>query len=152
MEKIINAMQNQLMYMVFIWILVFISMAIDLFTGIRKAKKNGEATTSNGLRKTCKKAIHYFVPLAAICVLDLMLSIMPAYELPFGTIIYGVFCAGTEFFSVFENTHTKKERKHIVKSITNVLTNLDEPDKLIEEVSKQAINGTSNDDEEESDE
>lgn len=140
-------MQNQLVCIAIIWLLVIISMVIDLFTGIRKAKRNGDATTSNGLRKTCQKAIHYFVPLAAICILDLILCIMPSYELPFGTIIYGVFCAGTEFFSVFENTHTKKERKQIVKSISNVLTNLDEPDKLIEEVGKQAINGTHNNDE-----
>lgn len=141
MERIIEAMQNQLVCIGIIWILVFVSMAIDLFTGIRKAQNNGEATTSNGLRKTCQKSIHYFVPLAAICVLDLMLAIMPAYELPFGSIIYGVFCAGTEFFSVFENTHTKNERKEIVKSIKGVLTNLDEPEKLIDEVGRHAING-----------
>lgn len=151
MEKIITLMQDQLVYIGFIWALVGIAMIIDLITGIKKARKNGGATTSNGLRKTCKKAEHYFVPLAAASVLDLILSIIPAYELPYGSIIYGLFCAGTEFFSVFENTHTKKERKEIVKTISDVLTNLDDTDKLIAEVGKHAINGVNKNNDENED-
>lgn len=148
MEKIITLMQYQLAYIGFIWALVGIAMIIDLITGIKKARKKGDATTSNGLRKTCKKAEHYFVPLAAASILDMILSIMPWYDAPYGSIIYGLFCAGTEFFSVFENTHTKKERKQIVDSISGVLSNLDDRGKLIKEVGKHAINGVNEDNDE----
>lgn len=41
---------------------LIISMGVDLFFGIKKAKENGLATTSTGFKKTCDKARKYFSP------------------------------------------------------------------------------------------
>ena len=44
---------------------LIVSMGVDLFFGIKKAKENGEATTSTGFKKTCDKARKYFSPFMA---------------------------------------------------------------------------------------
>ena len=51
---------------------ILIAITIDLIFGIRKARINGEATTSRGLKKTCDKARKYFSPLLCIVCIDLI--------------------------------------------------------------------------------
>ena len=51
---------------------LIVSMAVDLFFGIKKARQNGEATTSKGLKKTCDKARKYFSPFMVTVCIDLI--------------------------------------------------------------------------------
>ena len=55
---------------------LIVSMGVDLFFGVKKAKENGEATTSMGFKKTCDKARKYFSPfMVAVCI-DLIACIV----------------------------------------------------------------------------
>ena len=54
---------------------LIIMIFLDLLTGINKAKRAGELTTSKGLRKTIDKASTYFNFLMAIFILANLLSL-----------------------------------------------------------------------------
>ena len=51
---------------------MLVAMVVDLIFGVRKAKRNGEATTSTGLKKTCDKARKYFSPFMATVCIDII--------------------------------------------------------------------------------
>ena len=47
---------------------LLLAMLIDLISGVQKARARGEATTSQGFKKTCEKARKYFGPyIVLIC-------------------------------------------------------------------------------------
>lgn len=58
----------------FVLIGLFILIFIDLLTGVNKAKRNGEATTSRGLRKSYDKGSTYFSLLLSVIVLCNIIS------------------------------------------------------------------------------
>lgn len=76
-------------------------MAVDLFFGIKKARQNGEATTSMGLKKTCDKARKYFSPFMVTVCIDLIACIVMPF--PVFSMIWAGYCVFCEFMSVREN-------------------------------------------------
>lgn len=141
MEQVINSLLNEHLYRAaFIVVVCFaaliISMGVDLVFGIRKAKENGEATTSRGFKKTCEKARKYFSPfLVTVCV-DVIACVV--IEFPVFTMIWSAYCVFCEFVSVREKAWQKAEirkqektmqvivenRSDIVKMITEALTTI----------------------------
>lgn len=60
-------------WMIFgLYLLVLFAIFADLVSGIRKAKKRGEARTSYGLKRTVDKLARYYNGLFALTVVDLM--------------------------------------------------------------------------------
>lgn len=57
---------------------IIILVALDLIWGVRKAAKNGEATTSRGLRKTFDKAGSYFTLLISVMVVTNVVNLSDA--------------------------------------------------------------------------
>ncbi len=51
---------------------MLLSMAVDFFTGLQKARRNGVARTSQGLKKTAAKATKYFTPYMVLVGIDLI--------------------------------------------------------------------------------
>lgn len=78
--------------------MVFVLVAVDLFTGVRAAKARKEEITSGGLKRTIEKIALYF---AAIMLSEGMVQVFfPAVPLTF---IVAAYIALTEFKSNIEN-------------------------------------------------
>ena len=54
------------------YVLVLLAVLADLISGVRKAKKRGEATRSKALRRTVDKIARYYNVLFALTVIDAM--------------------------------------------------------------------------------
>ena len=86
---------------------ILVAMAIDLVAGVIKAKENGIATTSRGLKLTSKKAVRYLVPFFTLTLLDMVASfVLPA---PFFCMLWAAYVLLCEFKSVREKSWEKKE-------------------------------------------
>ena len=94
---------------------ILVAMAIDLFAGVTKAKENGIATTSRGLKLTSKKAVRYLVPFVTLTLLDMVASfVLPA---PFFSMLWTSYVLLCEFKSVREKSWEKKEIQDFERTI-----------------------------------
>lgn len=114
---------------------LIVSMAVDLFFGIKKAKQNGEATTSMGLKKTCDKARKYFSPFMVTVCIDLIACIVMPF--PVFSMIWAGYCVFCEFMSVREKSWQKAEIRKQEKTISILLENKDDLAKAFAEVLKK---------------
>lgn len=113
-----------------------VSMGVDLFFGIKKAKENGEATTSRGFKKTCDKARKYFSPfMVAVCI-DLIACIVLPF--PVFSMIWAGYCVFCEFVSVREKSWQKAEIRKQERTLSIMLENKDDIAKAVVEIMKQA--------------
>lgn len=114
---------------------LIVSMAVDLFFGIKKARQNGEATTSMGLKKTCDKARKYFSPFMVTVCIDLIACIVMPF--PVFSMIWAGYCVFCEFMSVREKSWQKAEIRKQEKTISILLENKDDLAKAFAEVLKK---------------
>lgn len=114
---------------------LIVSMAVDLFFGIKKARQNGEATTSMGLKKTCDKARKYFSPFMVTVCIDLIACIVMPF--PVFSMIWAGYCVFCEFVSVREKSWQKAEIRKQEKTISILLENKDDLAKAFAEVLKK---------------
>ena len=114
---------------------LIVSMAVDLFFGIKKARQNGEATTSKGLKKTCDKARKYFSPFLVTVCIDLIDCIVMPF--PVFSMIWAGYCVFCEFMSVREKSWQKAEIRKQEKTISILLENKDDLAKAFAEVLKK---------------
>ena len=114
---------------------LIVSMAVDLFFGIKKARQNVEATTSMGLKKTCDKARKYFSPFMVTVCIDLIACIVMPF--PVFSMIWAGYCVFCEFMSVREKSWQKAEIRKQEKTISILLENKDDLAKAFAEVLKK---------------
>ncbi len=114
---------------------LIVSMAVDLFFGIKKARQNGEVTTSMGLKKTCDKARKYFSPFMVTVCIDLIACIVMPF--PVFSMIWAGYCVFCEFMSVREKSWQKAEIRKQEKTISILLENKDDLAKAFAEVLKK---------------
>ena len=114
---------------------LIVSMAVDLLFGIKKARQNGEATTSMGLKKTCDKARKYFSPFLVTVCIDLIACIVMPF--PVFSMIWAGYCVFCEFMSVREKSWQKAEIRKQEKTISILLENKDDLAKAFAEVLKK---------------
>lgn len=114
---------------------LIVSMGVDLFFGIKKAKENGEATTSTGFKKTCDKARKYFSPfMVAVCIDLIDCVVIPV---PIFSMIWSGYCVlFCEFVSVREKAWQKAEIRKQEKTFSIMLENKDDIVKMIAEAIK----------------
>lgn len=114
---------------------LIVSMAVDLFFGIKKSRQNGEATTSKGLKKTCDKARKYFSPFMVTVCIDLIACIVMPF--PVFSMIWAGYCVFCEFISVREKSWQKAEIRKQEKTISILFENKDDLAKAFAEVLKK---------------
>lgn len=56
-----NGMMIKGLIVTFVWLLVAIMIALDLYAGVGKAKQAGEMRSSEGYRRTTKKIKEYYM-------------------------------------------------------------------------------------------
>lgn len=90
---------------------VVLAVGVDLVTGIRKAKRNGEKIHSTGLKRSCGKIADYLLPMFVLTLVDLIAARW--LGLPVLTMVYGAFCVGCEVKSVIERSWEKKRLRRM---------------------------------------
>ena len=98
---------------------VFVSVLIDLFFGIRRARSLKIARTSSGYRRTVTKLTHYFGLMLMLSIADVAASVL--LNLPYFTVITTIGIVMVEAKSVFENL---KQQEKSVEKIQNALLKL----------------------------
>lgn len=116
---------------------LIVSMGVDLFFGIRKAKENGLATTSTGFKKTCDKARKYFSPfMATVCIDLIACTVLP---FPVFSMIWSGYCVFCEFVSIREKSWQKAEIRKQEKTVSIILDNKDDLARAFAEIMKEQV-------------
>ena len=98
------------------------AMVVDLIFGVRKAKRNGEATTSTGLKKTCDKARKYFSPFMATVCIDIIAA-CANLQVPIFSMLWAAYCVFCEFISIREKAWQKAEIRKQERTMKVILEN-----------------------------
>jgi hypothetical protein len=141
MTTILKDITPMLSVMVVAMIIVFIAMAVDLVSGINKAKTNGKMRTSWGLKRTMSKFITYEGGMLIAGGVDVLMHSSHLYDLfclhaikevPVITCLVGAFLCVVEFMSVREKADVKmkKEFETTAKLLDKVLSREDLHDLL----------------------
>lgn len=141
MITILQDITPMLSVMVVAMIIVFIAMAVDLASGINKAKTNGKMRTSWGLKRTMSKFIMYEGGMLIAGGVDVLMHSSHLYDLfclhaikgvPVITCLVGAFLCVVEFMSVREKADVKmkKEFETTAKLLDKVLSREDLHDLL----------------------
>lgn len=110
LNKDFSAIQAQLLVVFMCFILVILSIGIDLYFGIQKSKKAGIYTHSYGLRKTSEKVVQYLAFMLFMLFIDILNPVW-AYlnykALPLLSIFGAIVLVYTEWKSVREKSSDK---------------------------------------------
>lgn len=119
--ELLKVFYPQLFILVVIYILVLMVIFLDLWAGIRKARRRGEYRSSYGFRKTVDKVSRYFNMLFVITAIDVvqMLAISQLNNqtdyslpiLPFFTFLGAIFVGFIELKSIYEKSEQKDKAK-----------------------------------------
>jgi hypothetical protein len=138
------AIHREMAVMAVPYVAVFAAIAVDLIAGVTKARAIGEARTSVGLRLTVVKFKDYYSMLIIASVIDVLLSVLPAYGLPYATFIIGLYLVVIEWLSVREKA-SEKVRRRTAKDAQLLITLLESRDGLtkaaVEMLKKEVGNG-----------
>lgn len=104
---------------------MLVAMLVDLIFGVRKAKRNGEATTSTGLKKTCDKARKYFSPFMATVCIDIIAA-CANLQVPIFSMLWAAYCVFCEFISIREKAWQKAEIRKQERTMKVILENKDD--------------------------
>jgi len=128
----------------FFYVLVLVCIFADLISGIRKAKKRGEARTSKGIRMTVEKTISYYLFLIVFTVLDMVSVICCIHSLigipiaPYFTGIGTIIVAIIEVISIFENADRKTKKK--IDQVSDIVNSLYKDEKIVSAIKDAVIN------------
>ncbi len=140
------------------YILVFLAMMADLWSGVRKAKQRGDRRTSYGYQRTVAKASRYYNMMIALTVIDAMqiigvwyLSTFYDYRLPIFPFITTIGAIGVGFIelkSIYEKAEDKAKNDYaqLAVLIGKLAQNKDKPEDIAEIVLsylKEGKDGTS---------
>ena len=101
---------------------MLVAVVVDLIFGVRKAKRNGEATTSTGLKKTCDKARKYFSPFMATVCIDIIAA-CANLQVPIFSMLWSAYCVFCEFISIREKAWQKAEIRKQERTMKVILEN-----------------------------
>lgn len=105
-----TALKMQLAIVSVCWVIVILSIGIDLHFGIRKSKEQGVYTHSYGLRQTTKKTVQYLTFMAFMFFLDVLNPFWYYFDyraLPLASVFGGIVLTYTEYKSVREKAEDK---------------------------------------------
>lgn len=109
---------------------VFVSVIIDLFFGVKRAKKLKVVRTSFGYRRTITKLTSYFGLMLMLTIGDIVASVV--FEMPYFTVIGAIGIVLIEAKSVFENLRQEnKNVDDIQKLLLKLFENKEEIQALI---------------------
>ena len=119
--EIINQFSTQTTILAIVYVLVFFVVALDLVSGLMKAKRRGRLRSSYALRKTVDKLVRYFSMLLVITAIDAVQMIAISQWdattghkvpcLPYLTFLAAMFVGFIELKSIYENSDEKEQAR-----------------------------------------
>lgn len=116
-----------------LYMLVLLAMMADLWSGVRKAKRIGIATSSYGYKRTIDKAVRYYNFLVALTIIDAMqmaaiwyLEQFYGYRLPFFpfiTLLGAISIGLIEIKSIYEKAEDKIKIDNVAELAKQVARN-----------------------------
>lgn len=120
-----------IMVMFLCFVLVLLSVVIDLFTGIQAAKKCREKLQSHILRRTVNKVISYLTVVLFGIFIDVLGLCFPWYTIPYCCILCTLGVILIEGKSVIENhTKAKNPAAHVPETVMDIAEKLGKYDNL----------------------
>ena len=154
MDILIPELGSMLSVVAVAMVIVLLAMAIDLISGINKARQNGKMCTSWGLKRTVSKFIMYEGAMLIAAGVDILLHASHLYDLlsmdairgvPVVTCLMGIFFCIVEFLSVKEDADTKMRKEFSAASkLIGQIVSKDELTEVIREAIKESRQRTSN--------
>ena len=145
-------LREQLIFLLFIVILMLIAplvlIALDFWSGIRKAKKRGVPIYSDKMKRKIDKASRYYNGIFAMMVLDVIQISMfvflhlyngwGAWTVPIFTLIGVAFVAAVEIKSIYEPADVKENRemKEVTELAKAIAAHRSEPEEIAQAVAK----------------
>ena len=131
------SIQRQLLVVFMCFIIVVLSIGIDLYFGIKKSKVQGVFTHSYGLRQTSKKTVEYLALMLFMFFIDVLNPFWVYFDyiaLPLFSIFGAIVLVYTEWKSVREKA-TEKFRYSLKENpgeiVDFILKNREKIDKLV---------------------
>lgn len=116
--------------MVVLYSCVFLAVLIDLYFGVRRAKRLKIVRTSYGYRRTITKLTTYFGLMIMLSIADVAASVI--FKMPYFTVIGAIGIVAVEAKSVFENIRQEdKNVEEVQKVLLKLLENKDDIQTLI---------------------
>ena len=113
----------------FLYACVFVSVFIDLYFGVKRAKRFKIIRTSFGYRRTITKLTSYFGLMLMLSIADIAASII--FKMPYFTVTGAIGIVLVEIKSVFENI---KQEEKSVEEIQKALLKLFENKQEIKDI------------------
>jgi hypothetical protein len=115
---------------------VFASVLIDLFFGVKRAKRLKIARTSFGYRRTITKLTSYFGLMLMLSIADVAASVV--LKMPYFTVIGAIGIVIVEAKSVFENLKQEhKSVEEVQKSLLKLFENKEDIKSIISFLNSQ---------------
>lgn len=128
----------------FIYVLVLLAILADLWSGVRKAKRNGVARSSYGFKRTIDKIARYYNVMLALSVIDAMqmasiwyLEKYYGYHWPMFPVITLMGAIGIcliEIKSIYEKAEDKVRIENVAKMAGKIITNKDDISEIVKAV------------------
>lgn len=130
MNKDWNHLNGILAVLAILYTCVFMSVLIDLFFGVKRARQLKIVRTSFGYRRTITKLTSYFGLLIMLSIADVVASVV--FEMPYFTVIGAIGIVLVEAKSVFENLRQEsKNLDEVQKILLKLFENKEEIQTLI---------------------
>lgn len=115
-----------ILLLLFVYFAVFIAVAVDLWSGLRRSRRLGIQLKSKGLRSSLRKFNDYMLFVILASIVDLLLYAFSVHDLlglrsvPYLTLFVGLIPIGIEAYSVYEKSD-KKRKKDINIALNNLI-------------------------------
>lgn len=127
-----------------IYVLVLLAIMADLWSGVRKAKKNGVARSSYGFKRTIDKIARYYNVMLALSVIDAMqmasiwyLEKYYGYHWPMFPVVTMVGAIGIcliEIKSIYEKAEDKVRIENVASMAGKIITNKDDISEIVKTI------------------
>ena len=137
----LQALADNLSLFAFIYLCVFGAIVMDLWSGVRKARRRHELRMSNGYKRT----------VLVVSIMDALLIVSQAHSfcslpcLPYLTIIGALFLCFIELKSIFEKAEDKTKFAESALLAGKIIANKDDLKKLVEELGREKPEKETND-------
>lgn len=137
------SIQKQLLIVFMCFIIVVLSIGIDLYFGIKKSKVQGVFTHSYGLRQTSKKTVEYLALMLFMFFIDVLNPFWVYFDyvaLPLFSIFGAIVLVYTEWKSVREKSSEKFRfaiKENPTEIIDFILKNKEKIDELVSDVKRK---------------
>lgn len=133
-----NAIIMKLIVVGILWCAVLVSMIIDFYFGIRKAKQIGEVRSSEGYKRSVSKFNQYFGMLLYAFIFDAIVPISYFFEFPISAIpVVSLLATVALVFTEAKSVHEKadeKQRRKVQASVIQVLELMEKKEDVLHEL------------------